>query len=134
MSRFVYYSIGCAHTFCPPPWDMPHSMEAKSPRRFPLAEAENAVRASSKDAIRGSFTSFIHSSPLGRPARMAITFWWLEDRMGRVVLWKFENGVSLPETRGSRSLPPVPADIFKSQEIFDVYTLPILTRGPLGFT
>ena len=71
-------------------------MEAKSPRRFPLAEAENVARASSKDAIRGSFTSFIHSSPLGRPARMAITFWWLEARMGRVVLWKIENGVREP--------------------------------------
>ena len=61
-------------------------MEAKSPQRFPLAEAKNVVRASSKDAIRGSFTSFIHSSPFGCPVRMTMTFWWSDDRMGRVVL------------------------------------------------
>ena len=72
---------------------MPDTMEVKSPQRFPLADAENAGRISSKDAIKGSFTSFTQSSPLGRPARMAITFWPVDDRMGRVVLWKIGHGV-----------------------------------------
>ena len=53
--------------------------------------------------------------------------------MGRVVLWKFENGVSLPETRGSRNVPAVPGDIIKAREILNADALPVLARRPLGF-